>query len=642
MHTPTLPSPLRARFAPAGTARALTVRSTLILILASFVAACGEGDPAAPGGDGGPGSPPGELSAILASAGAFEDVVPSYSETDPEEFTGGSGTEQYFCTRQTVDLVEGYSDYPQFDPNSQIIFPGNLLQGATLNQATPTSIPVARGGGRIVITLVNGASSASRELPVVGLGSVYDAMNEIIADNPGNLPARTTFTMQRISSREQLGVAIRANFSNLTTDVQGSFRYSSDVSYNRFLVKLTQSYYTIAFEQPTDPASFFAPTVTTAQLGRYVGPGNPAAYVSSVTYGRIFYLLIQSTDSVQEIEASIDASFNGAIASGGIDADVKYISELSSVEVGGYAIGGQADLANAALMGNFEALEQFIREGGTITTGQPISYTVNAAAQPEKQLKVKVATSYDVVDCTPIGQSLEGGIAWYRADHGVSTVNYFGAAGATRWADLLGNADRDASPAIGGPTVAGLYLPSHANGEPVVSFQYDQGYSTGSMRISGTPMRDTEYTIFAVVMRLDQPGNNVEMYWLWGDGNVQNQVLRIGFPNDNTVSVSHGGNATLTATTVRPVYDQFQVFTFRFSQTDGLTIYINGLERAHDASITAPLELFTGAKIGIASRTGSPIDNISLLIPDLQIYGIAVTPAQRRYVETGLLERYGI
>jgi hypothetical protein len=606
-----------------------------------FLAACSGDDPTAPGG-GGTGGPPGELTAVLNSGGEFQDVVPSHTESPPEEFTSGSGVDQYFCTRHTVDLIEGYSDYPQFDPNSQIIFPGNLLQGSTLDHATPTSIPVARGNGRIVITLVNGASSASRQLDVVSLGSVYDAMNQIIAANPGDLPARTTYTMQRISSREQLGVAIRANYNNLTTDIQGSFRYASDVAYNRFLVKLTQSYYTIAFEQPTDPASFFAPSVTAVQLSQYVGPGNPAAYVSSVTYGRIFYLLIQSTDSVQEIEASIDASFSGAIASGGIGADVKYISELSSVEVGGYAIGGRADLAGSALMGNFADLELFIRLGGTITTGQPLSYTVNAAAHPEKQLKVKVATSYDVVDCTPIGQSLKRGIAWYRADHGVSTVSYSGARGATRWADLLGHADRDAAPAFGGPQVAGLYLTGQLNGQPIVSFQYDATYSTGSMRISGTPMRDTDYTIFAVVKRLDQPGNNLEMYWLWGDGDVQNQVLRIGFPNDNTVSVSHGGSATLTAMTVRPVYDQYQVFTFRFSQTDGLTIYINGLQRAHDASITAPLEVFTGASIGIGAKNGWPIDNISLQMADLQIYGIATTDAQRRYVETQLLERYGI
>jgi thiol-activated cytolysin len=197
-----------------------------------------------------------DLASLINNAGEFEDFEESYEESEAQEFEEMSGNVQFFCTRKTVNLTEGFSDYPQFDPNSQVIFPGNLLQGNTLDNATPSGIPVERGPGTIVITLVNGASSASRQLEEVGLGSVFDAMNEIIADNPGDLPARTTYSMERISSREQLGVSLRAEYNSLSTDVQEAFSYESDVSYNRFLVRLTQSYYTIAFEAPTDPADF--------------------------------------------------------------------------------------------------------------------------------------------------------------------------------------------------------------------------------------------------------------------------------------------------------------------------------------------------------------------------------------------------
>ncbi|MCA1747936.1 MAG: hypothetical protein LC655_09580, partial [Bacteroidales bacterium] len=119
------------------------------------------------------------LDEILKSAGSFEDFEDTYTETEAVEFEESSENDQYFCTRKTVSLTEGYSDYPQFDPNTQVIFPGNLLQGNTLDFATPSGIPVDRGPGTVVITLVNGAASASRQLDVVSLGSVYDAMNEI-------------------------------------------------------------------------------------------------------------------------------------------------------------------------------------------------------------------------------------------------------------------------------------------------------------------------------------------------------------------------------------------------------------------------------------------------------------------------------
>lgn len=587
-----------------------------------------------------------DLTALLNEAGAFEDFEETYEESESEEFEVMSGNDQFFCTRKTVNLTEGYSDYPQFDPNSQVIFPGNLLQGNTLDNATPSGIPVERGPGTIVINLVNGASSASRQLEEVGLGSVFDAMNEIIADNPGDLPARTTYSMERISSREQLGVSLRAEYNSLSTDVQGSFSYESDVSYNRFLVRLTQSYYTIAFEAPTDPADFFGPDVTVNQLSRYIQPGNPAAYVSSVTYGRVFYLLIQSTDSVQEIEASVDASFNGAVSGGGIGGDVKYVSELSNVKIGGYAIGGNANQAAAALTGDFDALSTFIAEGGTITTGQPLSYTVNAANDPARQLKVKVATEYDIVDCAPLSDALFDGVAWYRGSLGVSWSTILGGRGITQWQDQFGaqNQDdsRDAVVPFGGPEYAGLWTPGNPDGGFVPSFQFNVGTFTGRMSVPGTALRNTDYTIAAIVNRSGlQPSDNTPVYWFWGDSNTENRVIRIGFDDSETVSISHGGNSKLTAALDQPIFD-YQLLIFTFSQEDGMKIFINGLEEAHDPNMTMPVEQFLGASIGVSGSDGfsGSVGFATVKMLELQIYDYVPSDAQIRALEKGLLEYY--
>ena len=89
----------------------------------------------------------------------------------------------------------------------------------------------------------------------------------------------------------------------------------------------------MAFQLPTSKEELFDPSVTPEQLGQYVGPGNPAAFISSVTYGRKFYLLIESTSSSVDIDASINASFGAAVAQGSLGVDAKYISDLESVRV---------------------------------------------------------------------------------------------------------------------------------------------------------------------------------------------------------------------------------------------------------------------------------------------------------------------
>jgi len=611
------------------------IKRSLVAMLLFLLISC-EKDPAAEV----------DFSEILSSSGSFEDFEESYSESEPEEFEELSGNDQYFCTRKTVSLTQGYSDFPQFDPNTQVIFPGNLLQGNTLGNATPSAIPVDRGPGTVVITLVNGAATASRQLAEVNLGSVYDAMNEIIADNPGDLPARTTYSMERISSREQLGVAIRAEYSSLTTEVQGSFNYNSDVSYNRFLVRLTQSYYTIAFQAPTDPSQFFGENVTAEQLQRYIQPGNPPAYVSSVTYGRIFYLLIQSTDSFQEMRASIDASFNGAVASGSIGGDVKYVSELSKVQINGYAIGGNSNQAAAALTGDFDALRTFIEEGGTITTGQPLSYTVNAANDPARQLKVKVATEYDVVDCAPLSDALFDGVAWYRGDMGVSWQNVLGARGITRWQDLFGaqsnDNSRDAVVPFGGPVYAGLWNEGNPAGGRAPDFQYQVSSFTGRMRVPGTPLRNTDYAIAAIVNRSGVPPNdNTPVYWFWGESSAEGRGIRIGFDNSNTVSISHGGSAKVTALLDRNLFS-YQLYIFTFSEENGMRIFINGLEEAHDPNMKTPIDQFLGASIGVSDINGygSGVGFASIGMLELQIYDFVPSDAQIRGLEKGLMEYY--
>ncbi|MCB1182514.1 thiol-activated cytolysin family protein [bacterium] len=624
---------------------------SLFLLLAG---ACSRDDgPVDPGGSG---SKPTELVAVLDAGGEFSEPAPLYEETDPEEYD--SGDEQYYCTRSTVNLVENFDTYPQFDPNSRIVYPGNLLQGITLGNATPSEIPVARGGGSIVVTLVNGSGTVARTLPEVSIGSVYTAMNEIIAGTPDDLPARTSFTMERISTREQLGVAMRANYNSLTTDIRGSLDYSSDVRYNSFLVKLTQSYYTMAFTTPTDPSQFFGAGVTTEQLSRYVQPGNPAAYVSSVTYGRIFYLLIQSTETAYDMEASIRASFQGATSGGTFDGGVKYVSELNEVKIGGYAIGGDSQLANQALMGDFEALKAFVALGDRITTGQPISYTVNAAADPARQLRVSVATQYDLVDCTPLGESLPGGLAWYRGDRGVQWAPdiFDGSSKRIRvWENLFGDAQRDMPKSNGLANGAGswwdhwsiLYFHVWPNSEgrfpdecfPEVNFQ-------------GSMMRDTDYTMFAVLSLGDfDPTTSPELKWLWGDGVDAGRTLEMGFTRpDHRFFVGHGGSTRVAAPLIGPIdfniIDQtgFHVLTVRFSQTEGMRLYDQGVLIAEDATMTTPIEVFTGAKLGVTgfARNDRAQADASLMFRELQVYPFAATESQRRALETSLMERWGI
>jgi hypothetical protein len=222
----------------------------------------------------------------------------------------------------------------------------------------------------------------------------------------------------------------------------------------------------------------------------------------------------------------------------------------------------------------------------------------------------------------------------------------FGGRGIIRWQDLFGaqNDDNsfDAVVPFGGPEFAGLWNEGNPAGGRVPHFQFQSTTFTGRMQVPGTPLRNTDYTIAAVVSRTGIPPNDdTPVYWFWGDSSTEGRTIRIGFDDSNTVSISHGGSAKLTADLDMSIFsDHLLIFTF--SQEEGMRIFINGLEEAHDPNMVMPIEQFLGASIGVSGINGSgtEVGTATIRMLELQIYDYVPSDAQIRGLEKGLLEYY--
>jgi thiol-activated cytolysin len=372
---------------------------------------------------------------VIDSGGTYEIVEPvsnieAVGTPAEEELPDGT---IIVCAAERHSIVDAPLDYATFDPNAELIYPGSLLQGNSLGGATPNPISVDRAGGTVTINLLNGSTAVSRTVDEVRYDTVIQAMNDIIADNNGVLPAQFTYQSAEVQSREQMALRMGVNVNTLTSDVNARLSINTDTSYSSFLVELNQRYFTMVFNMPTAVDGLFADSVTPADLARFVSDGNPATYISSVTYGRRFYLLIESTESVADMQASISASYDAALAGGSGELEGRDFSTLQNVNVKVFALGGDHQLALAAFNGDVDAVAAFLTEGGEIDTGVPMSYTVRNV-KDNSTVAIKVATDYEVRNCLvqSVGQyvndfdgSTEGwtGYADYR-DFGV----YYGGA----------------------------------------------------------------------------------------------------------------------------------------------------------------------------------------------------------------------
>ncbi len=381
----------------------LITRKLTILLTICLLIACQKEDEVNPNGVNTSSFP-----ALINSVGPSEEVVEETNSTVQEESTEVRNDEIWRCTTTTVDQQQGgggSSGYPLFSPNASVIYPGNLLQGASLGKATPDLVPVARSGGNFSIDVIDGNITSSFEVDEVSKSSVTTALNAIIADATGVVPANFYFKYEAIQSREQLAASMRIKYETFASEVEGKLSFSSDREYNRYVVTLNQSYYTMSYDIPTSMEDIFDPSVTPEDLAKYTSPGNPVTYISDVTYGRTYYMLIESTSSEQEMSAAISGSFNGLAASVEGEAEVDAMRSLQNLSIKVFGYGGESGTTLQTIgVTDLGLLSDLLARAGSITSGKALSYVVRSLYD-NSIVSTQLATSYDITNCQPVAPS---------------------------------------------------------------------------------------------------------------------------------------------------------------------------------------------------------------------------------------------
>ncbi|MEO9510655.1 MAG: thiol-activated cytolysin family protein [Flavobacteriaceae bacterium] len=346
-------------------------------------------------------------------SGPTEDVLEDLgteNETYQRQDSEGNAINDFFvCSRKTISVLDGNGEFPLFNPNAEVIYPGNLLQGKTLSNATPSPIVVKRGGGTISFNLnvgdVDNTQISSYTVDEITKSSIQEAINAIIGDGNALVPDRFDLEIKQLESENQLAIEMGIDVNTFTTKVSTDMSFSTNSQLNRTLVKLQQSFYTMTLDIPTRLEDFFDESVTPDQLSVYVQEDNPATFISSVTYGRIFYMLIESTSSREEMKAKLDFAYGAFDDQVSGEVKVEAFNELEDLKIKVIAYGGTGS-ARLAGESNISAIVKRLAESTDIRSGLPLSYTVRSVERPDLIVGTTLATSYDVVDCVNISEGL--------------------------------------------------------------------------------------------------------------------------------------------------------------------------------------------------------------------------------------------
>lgn len=342
-----------------------------------------------------------------------ESILPN---TDPVTEVTDDGN--YSCTTQNFTKTVPLESVSILQSATQDLFPGALLAGSSLYTGQFAQVVFDRKPQTYSLSIQDGTSeSRSATMQKPSLSEFRDTLGGILEQAQlGNTPINLEAKIQEVRSEQELELAVGFEVDTATVDVAGQFNFANQNLLSHFLVTVDAAYFTADIDPVANPSDLMADSVTLAEVQQKVGPGNPPVYVSSITYGTRFYIAVESTLAAQEVQAALQAAFDG----GAVDAngdialstrDVLASSTFSVVAVG--AADDQLDALKEALNGAPEELFDNLREFSINPAvfnagflGAPLTFTMKQLSD-NAIVAIAFSGTFDVLSCERISQNIQ-------------------------------------------------------------------------------------------------------------------------------------------------------------------------------------------------------------------------------------------
>jgi hypothetical protein len=408
--------------------------SLLATVLAA--AACSSdqnGGPLAPGGAGnsptaGAGQPQldslaaGLKSKLPETPNKRDSVVTKVGDVTDTTTANQQVTVQRFAVQRVkYSITSNPEKFMMVDVHSGVVWPGALVQGGSVANNAPLPIPVPDSVRRplsVTLNILSGAGAAgglSRKVDQPSNASVQNAMASILAGYKGGTPAKVSLNVAQMYSASQLNASLDLGYTGPSFNASAALGVQWGEKKNRFVVSLIQQFFTMSINDPDGPSGMWdVAKYGVNDLRFYASSTNPVTYVSSVTYGRVYYLLYESNEDALKVRAALDAAYNGGIASGTVSAKTDYERTLANSSVKMYQLGGNAeDGFNAATAKSFDAIQSFLKKGANFSDtniGVPLSFIVRYLYD-NSIVKLANTMEYEVEEKVPVGQPT---ISWVQ------------------------------------------------------------------------------------------------------------------------------------------------------------------------------------------------------------------------------------
>lgn len=320
------------------------------------------------------------------------------------------------CIDTPYNLKQNFEKVAILRPTTGIAFPGALVKAnRSLRNGVPELISIPRAPVTFSVNLPGIGAAGRKTVSNPTNSSMQVAIDEALEAwnagggrdgyvNPANSSLEVTTAYKNTQTALDLGVAVEW----ATGSASGALSVNTTAQTSVVTGLFMQSFYTITIDQPTSPEAVFDSTVTLGQVQQQITAAGPPAYVSSVSYGRIIMVRLETDGTYSSTH--IEGAFKYAGGSLNVDVNLKstYEEILTNSRFTFLAIGGNAaeavknlDPQNpqgsimAAIVGDQGLNAVYSRNN----PGVPIAYEVRYL-QDNSLAKMGFTTDYTTTECS--------------------------------------------------------------------------------------------------------------------------------------------------------------------------------------------------------------------------------------------------
>ncbi|MBK7708497.1 MAG: thiol-activated cytolysin family protein [Acidobacteria bacterium] len=339
------------------------------------------------------------------------------------------------CVRTERSLSKNFEDVAILQPTQGVIYPGALVyadQELVDGKPRPlTGLPRAPIDLRLDLPGLQDEGSFVIANPTDG--KVQSAVNKALnfwnnstSFKDGYInPSRSNYNSTIAYSSEQLAMSLGFNVKWASGDASAQFKYSSSSEKNVVVAVYRQVFYTVTFDAPNLPEQFFDSSVTAEEAKDAFNSENPSApaYVSSVNYGRIIMLRMETDKSTSAMEAQAAFNYAAGVVTVGATAEANYNKIISNSSITVVTMGGNAEVASEAVSARGAAdLQRIIKGKNAVYSknnpGVPIAYTVKFL-KDNTVAKMGSTTDFVTEDCKELDN------LWVKINHSGAYIAHF-------------------------------------------------------------------------------------------------------------------------------------------------------------------------------------------------------------------------